>query len=272
MQHTLVGQQEPAWNKPCHLAFCHSSCSTLRPEGVSRNHLSKHHWVRLSFTSSVFWWTDNDSQIPWGRWDGNRVWGQGGHGSKRDRQVSPTSSLPCIIFRQVGLLPFPRPPAGPAWQGDMAFPNPNLFCLPLSAWHFSPHATNTFLSVNCVPTGLGNGERWVKYRPGLEGLKAFTYIEMAWQHDFIVSQSRYHGTWGLGDGRGKGDRFCVYLIFRNTAYFTVSLSNKETCLISMTHLGPEPIYHLTCLNILRCLSTRKHTSRPNPSKPDVLWN
>lgn len=51
------------------------------------------------------------------------------------------------------------------------------------------------LSIDYVPgPSLGNEKTQIKYSPDLEGLKAFTYLEMSGQHDFINSQSGLHGT------------------------------------------------------------------------------
>lgn len=66
-------------------------------------------------------------------------------------------------------------------------------------------------------TSVSNGRQ--KYSPALEGLKAFTYLEMSALCYFTNSQGEFHRTRGPGDRRGKGNR--PYLNLRNTAYFRV---------------------------------------------------
>ena len=176
------GAVRSAQNKPCRPTFCH--LNTLL-EGVSQQEPSKQTPLGETKPHQLeLWWTGHDSQTPWvwmlRKWDGKRAWGHGGHGSKgawpgvTDKLRQPRGFL---CYFQASRSP-PRPLAGLVWQGGMVPPTPSSFVLHLTSWHFSPHATDIFLSVNCVPTGLGNGERWVKYWTGLEGHEVFIYLEM----------------------------------------------------------------------------------------------
>lgn len=74
-----------------------------------------------------------------------------------------------------------------------------------------------------------------------------------------------HEVWGMGEAEG----IFFYLNLRSIANFTVC----RRVLAIKTYLGPEPIYHVICLNILKCLSTMKHTLETDSSalfQPDVL--
>ena len=215
---TTKRQKDPARNKPCRPTFYHSSCPPWKPEGVSQQGPSKQTPLGETKPHQLeLWWTDCDSQTPqvWTlrRWDGNRVWGHGGHGSKgvwpgvTDKLHQPRGFLCYFQASQ----PPPRSPVGPVWQGDMVPPTLSSFVLHLSLWHSSLHATDIFLSVNCVPTGLGNGKRWVKYWPGLEGHKTFIYLEMPENTTLLVLRTGFmeHESWEIRET--KRDRSCAQL-------------------------------------------------------------
>lgn len=205
---TTKRQKDPARNKPCRSNFYHSSCPPWKPEGVSQQGPSKQTPLGETKPHQLeLWWTDCDSQTPqvWTlrRWDGNRVWGHGGHGSKgvwpgvTDKLHQPRGFLCYFQASQ----PPPRSPVGPVWQGDMVPPTLSSFVLHLSLWHSSLHATDIFFECQLCANWSRQWGKMSKVLAWPWGTQNFHLLRDAGKHDFIGSQSRFHGTWKLGNKR-----------------------------------------------------------------------